>query len=130
MQPRSAALLLLLLSVTAGCLGFDQRSDIPDPDKQLELRNDWNQTVTVGVEVIRNATNATVHRGSYEIEPNTQRAVYSTAKANPEGAEYFRFVLTARNTTVQETIRTSTCYGGPVLEIAADGTVSSHYSVC
>jgi hypothetical protein len=130
MRGRSAVVALLLLSLTAGCLGFDQRSDIPDADKRLELRNDWNQTVTVDVEVIRNATNATVHDESYDIPPNTTRAVYNTAEENPDGAEWFTFVLTARNTSERMRIRTSTCYGDPTLEIASDGTVSAYHGVC
>ena len=130
MGPRTAIALLILLSVTTGCLGFDQRSDIPDPDKQLELRNDWNRTVTVDVAVVRNATNARVHRERYDVAPNTTRAVYSTAEESPDGAEWFTFVLTARNTTERVSIRTSTCYGGPEFGIAADGTVSASYSVC
>jgi hypothetical protein len=130
MRLRSVTVALILLSLTAGCLGFDQRSDVPDADKRLELQNDWNRNVTVDVEVIRNATNATVHEGSYEIPPNSTRSVYNTAEENPDGAEWFTFVLTARNTTEQLRIRTSTCYGDPTLEIGTDGTVSAYHGVC
>lgn len=105
-------------------------SDRPDPDKAVHLRNEWNRSVDMRVRVLRAATGETVHEGSYTLAPGTERTVYDTARADPEGVEPFEVVLTARNTTERVTVETSTCYGDAHGTVRGDGTVYLYYAIC
>lgn len=132
-MPTRAATTFALLAVvllSAGCLFGGQGVDKPDPDQPLRVHNDWDQPVDVTVEVIRTATNETVHTGTYEIEPDEERDVYSTAAADPEGIEEFTFVVTARNETQRVNARTSQCYGSVTLDITDEGDVMAGHSIC
>lgn len=105
-------------------------SNQPDPDKQVTLENEWNETVTMDLRVVRVATNETVHEASYEVAPGEGREVYSTASADPEGVESFRVVVTARDQTGEVTVETSTCYGDTYGVVRADGVLDVFYAVC
>ena len=105
-------------------------SDQPDPDKRVRLENAWNQSVEIRISVVREATNETVHEGTYTLEPEEQREVYNTADADPDGIESFRVTATARNTTESVTIETNACYGGAYVEVLDDGTLYPYYAIC
>jgi len=110
--------------------GHEQAANQPDPDKHVLLANQWNENVTMHVRVIREATNETVHDGTYELAPGSERTVYNTSAADPDGIERFTVVLTARGTTERVDIETSQCYGEAYGEIQSDGTVYLYYSIC
>ena len=105
-------------------------SNEPDPDKRVTLSNEWTETVAMDLRVVRVATNETVHEATYDLAPGEDRAVYSTAEADPEGIESFRVVVTARDRTRAVTIETSTCYGGAYGVVRSDGTLDVFYAVC
>lgn len=154
--PFKLAVLLALLLLTAGCLtagpgesrspsqsptqtdGTESRTPFgthdamkhPDSDKEVHLENLWNQSVTMHVQVIREATNRTVHDESYELEPDTERTVYNVSEANPDGIEEFTVVVTARNTTERVTIETNRCYGDAYAEIQEDGSLYLYHAIC
>jgi len=110
--------------------GHEQAANQPDPNKHVTLTNRWNETVTMRVRVIREATNETVHDGSYDLAPGAERTVYNTSAADPDGIERFTVVLTARGTTERVGIETSQCYGEAYGEVQPDGTVYLYYSIC
>jgi hypothetical protein len=105
-------------------------SNQPDPDKAVQLRNDWNRSVEMRVRVVRDATNETVHDGTYTLAPGEERTAYSLTRADPDGVESFTVVVTARNTTERVRIETSRCYGDAHAEVQADGTLYAFYAIC
>jgi hypothetical protein len=105
-------------------------SSQPDPDKQVTLENEWNETVTLDVRVVRVATGETVHEATYDLGPGVERDVYSTAAANPDGIESFRVEVRARNQTGEATIETSNCYGGVYGVVRGDGSLNVFYPIC
>ena len=105
-------------------------SNQPDPDKRVHLENAWNRSVEIRISVVREATNETVHEGTYTLEPGEEREVYNVADADPDGVESFRVSATARNTTESVTIETNVCYGGAHVEVTEDGTLYPYYSIC
>jgi hypothetical protein len=111
-------------------VGTRGASNQPDPDKRVRLENAWNQSVEIRISVVREATNETVHEGTYTLEPGQQREVYNVADADPDGIESFRVTATARNTTRSVTIETSACYGGAYVEVLEDGTLYPYYAIC
>jgi hypothetical protein len=110
--------------------GHEQAANQPDPDKHVLLANDWNETVTIEVSVVRESTNETVHEGSYDLEPGAERTVYNTSAADPDGIERFTVVVTARGTTERVDIETSQCYGEAYGEVQSDGSLYLYYSIC
>jgi hypothetical protein len=105
-------------------------SNEPDPDKAVRLENAWNRSVEIRLRVVREATNETVHEGTYTLDAGEQRVVYNTAEADPDGIEAFRVIATARNTTESVTIETNACYGGASVEVLEDGTLYPYYAIC
>jgi hypothetical protein len=114
---------------TAEPVGFQALSDDPDP-QTVRLENRWNRTVTAQLRVVRVATNSTVHEETYDLVPGSERTVYNTSAADPDGVESFRLALTARGTTERVTIENDACHGGAHGEIEEGGTVSLYYSIC
>lgn len=136
-----------LLAVLAGCLGGAEGSPAapagstapadpadasahPDPDKSVRLENDWNRSVEVRLSVVREATNETVHEGTYTLDPGTERAVYDVADADPDGVESFRVTATARTATGTVTIETSACSTDAYVEITSSGNLYPFRGVC
>lgn len=107
-----------------------QAANQPDPDIAVDLANEWNRSATVDVRVVREATGETVHSGTYDLAPGTEREVYNTARANPDGIESFSVVVTARNTTRNVTVETNRCYGDVFGEVREDGSLHLFYSIC
>ncbi|SMP27501.1 hypothetical protein [Halobellus salinus] len=105
-------------------------SNQPDPDKTVRLENAWNQPVDIRIRVVREATDETVHEGTYTLDRGEQREVYNVADADPDGIESFRVTATARNTTESVTIETNRCYGGAYVEVLEDGTLYPYYAIC
>jgi hypothetical protein len=105
-------------------------SNQPDPDKAVQLRNDWNRSVDLRVRVVRDATNETVHDATYGLAPGEERTVYSLAEADPDGVESFTVAVTARNATERVRIETSRCYGDAYAEIRAGGDLYVFYAIC
>lgn len=110
--------------------GTEYASEQPDASHQISVSNEWNRSVTVRVTVVREATNETVHEGSYDVGAGGERAVYDTADANPHGIERFTVEATALNATESVTIETSKCYGNVYVEITADGELYPYYAIC
>ena len=110
--------------------GTEGWSEEADPDKEIRLENARNRLVEIRIRVVREATNATVHEGTYTLEPGEQREVYNTADADPDGAESFRVTATVRNTTESVTSETSACHGTVYVEVLEDGTLYPYYAIC
>ena len=110
--------------------GHEYATNQPDPNKHVTLTNRWDETVTMQVRVIREATNETVHDGSYDLAPGAERTVYNTSAADPDGIERFTVVVTARGTTERVDIETSQCYGEAYGEVQSDGSLYLYYSIC
>jgi hypothetical protein len=102
----------------------------PEPDQRVTLGNERNGSVAVTLRVVRVATNETVHETTYDLAPDEERAVYSTAEADPDGIEAFRVVVTARGQTRAVTVETDACYGGAYGVVRPDGTLDVFYAVC
>jgi len=117
-------------ATTTASVNTEGASNEPDPDKPVRLENAWNRSADVRIQVVREATNETVHEGTYTLEPGEEREVYDTADADPEGIERFRVTATARNTTESVTIETNACYGGAHVEVLEDGTLYPYYAIC
>ncbi|QPV63485.1 hypothetical protein I7X12_02290 [Halosimplex litoreum] len=136
---------LLALCAVGGCLsatpfgqsstptaepgGFQGQLDEPSP-QTVSLENRWNRDVTTQLRVLRVATNGTVHEEAHELSPGSERTVYNTSAADPDGVESFRLTLTARNTTERVTIENDACHGGAHGGIEDDGTVFLTYAIC
>ena len=105
-------------------------SNQPDPDKAVRVENAWNRSVDVRIRVVREATNGTVHEGTYAIDPGGERGVYNIAEADPDGIESFRVTATARNSTESVTVETHACHGDVYVEVLEDGTVYPSYPIC
>lgn len=120
------------VTVTATATPWDHRSASkqPDPDKTVTLENRWTERVEMRVRVVREATNETVHEGTYTLSPGAERTVYNVSAADPDGIESFTVVVTARGTTDRVTIRTNACYGDAYAEIQDDGTFYVYYAIC
>lgn len=110
--------------------GHEHAANQPDPDKAVRLVNEYNRSVTARVRVLREATNATVHDGTYDLAPGADRTVYDTAAADPDGVESFTVVVTARNATERVTVETSVCYGDVTAQVRPDGSLYVFYAIC
>ncbi|MFB6118039.1 hypothetical protein [Halosegnis sp.] len=154
MNPGQAARLLLVavLVVGAGCTAVgpageptpepsetpptptpgdhESAMDQPDANKRVQVANEWNQSVTVSVRVVRVATNETVYATRSEVAPGTDRIVYNLTAADPTGVESFQITVTARNTTQSVTIQTNKCYGDAYAQIREDGSLYVYYAIC
>lgn len=113
----------------------DQYGDVPPPNqpqanKEVQLFNDWNRSVSMDVRVVRESTNESVHDETYDLDPGESQTAYDVADADPDGVEAFEVVVTARGTTERVSIETSTCYGDASAEIRDDGTLYVYYAVC
>lgn len=108
----------------------EQAATQQDPEKTVWLHNEWNQSVTTHVRVIRQATGTTVHNESYILASGEKRDVYNTNSSNPDGIEEFTVIFSARDTTERITIETSTCYGDAFGTILEDGTIYLYYAIC
>jgi hypothetical protein len=109
---------------------IQQAANEPDPDKQVSLANHWNRTVTIRLQVIRNATDTTVHDEQYDLAPGVERPVFNTSTVEPNGIETFTIVLSARNDTQRISIETNACYGNAYAEIRDDGSPYLYYAIC
>ena len=105
-------------------------SNQPDPDKAVRLENAWNRSVEVRISVVREATNETVHEGTYTLDPGEEQEVYNVADADPDGIESFRVTATAQNTTESVTVDTHACHGDVRVEVLEDGTLYPYYAIC
>jgi hypothetical protein len=110
--------------------GHESAMEEPAPHKEVRLENEWNRSVEVHVRVVRAATNETVHEGTYELAPGTEREVYDVAAADPDGVEAFTVAVTARGTTERVTVETSACYGNVYGTIREDGGLYVFYAIC
>ncbi|QLH82668.1 hypothetical protein [Halosimplex pelagicum] len=144
-QRRHAVLALVALCAGGGCLsavpfgqsptptaepaGFHGQLDEQDP-QTVSLENRWNRTVTAQLRVVRTTTNDTVHEEAYDLSPGSERTVYNTSAADPDGVESFRITLTARGTTERVTVENNACHGGVDGWIGDDGTVFLSYAIC
>lgn len=102
----------------------------PDLDKEVTLENLGSRSVEMHVRVVRDATNETVHDGTYTLAPGTERTVYNVSEADPDGVESFTVVVTTPDTTERVSIETSECYGDVYGEIQEDGTLYLYYAIC
>lgn len=102
----------------------------PDPDKEVNLENRWNRSAEIRVSVTREATNETVHNGTYNLDPGEDRAVFTTSEADPDGIESFTVTVTAQNMTDHVSIKTSKCYGDAYAEVRTDGSLHLYYEIC
>jgi hypothetical protein len=93
-------------------------------------RDAWNQSVEIRIRFVREATNETVHEGTYTLDPGAEREVYSVADADPDGVESFRVTATARNTTESVTIETNVCSTDAYVEITEAGDLYPFRGVC
>lgn len=110
--------------------GHEQAMNQPDTDKMVILRNDWNRSSAIRVQVTYNPTNETVYDQTHQLASGTEKSVYNISEADPDGIEAFTIVLTARNTTERATIETNRCYGDVYGEIQRDGTLYQYYEIC
>jgi hypothetical protein len=102
----------------------------PDATKEVRLENAWNRTTSVRVRVTRDATNETVHRATYDVEPAERITVYNLSDADPDGIEPFTVAVTAHNATERVTIETNRCYGNVYGEIQDRGQLYLYYEIC
>ena len=126
---RVALVSLTALLITAGCLGAVP-SNTPDPDKAVQLENDWNRSVEVDLRVVREATDETVYEATHTLDPSAEREAYDVSDADPDGIESFRIVASALNATERTTISTNACYGDVYVRVDADGTLAVFHSIC
>lgn len=117
-------------TATGTASGWEYASDQPEPHHSVGLTNAWNRSVEVRVTVVREATNETVHERTYALEPGSDRTVYDTAEANPDGVETFTVTATALNATGSASVETSRCYGNVYAEIERDGGLFVTYAIC
>ncbi|MFC6787377.1 hypothetical protein [Halobaculum halobium] len=110
--------------------GTEYASEQPDASHSITVENEWNQSVRINVTVVREATNETVHEGSYDVAAGGEQAIYDTAEADPDGIERFTVEATALNATESVTIETSKCHGNVYVEITADGELYPYYAIC
>ena len=110
--------------------GTEYASRQPEPSRPVTVRNGWNRSVEVHVSVVRETTNGTVHEATYDLPAGTERTVYDTAEAEPDGIERFTVTVSARNATESVTIETSRCYGDVYAETGSDGELFVTYAVC
>lgn len=102
----------------------------PDPDKEVRIENEWNQTVEITIRIIREQNNETVHHETYELAPDGQETVYNLSEAEPDGIEAFTVVVTAQNETQRVSIETNACYGNTYAVIMDDGSLNLFYAIC
>ncbi|GAA3879523.1 MULTISPECIES: hypothetical protein [Haloarcula] len=128
-QVQNVTCVLVLSLLVAGCVGVPA-SNPPSPDHSLYLENNWNESATFEITVVRQASNETVHDRSYVLDAGEEREVYNTNSSSPDGIETFEVRWMARNETGQVNITTSTCYGSAHVIIEEDGSPGTIYSIC
>lgn len=101
-----------------------------DPWHAVSATNEWNQSITVTVRVVRVVTSETVQEVTLDLAPGESQYVYDTASADPDGIESFRVIVTTRNRTAEATIETSTCYGDVTALVRTDGSLRVQHGIC
>lgn len=119
----------VVIALVTGCLGMSP-SNQPSLDHSLYLENQWNESTTVEIIVVRNATSEIVHNRSYVLDPGEEREVYNTNRTASNGIETFEFQWIAQNQTGQVDITTNSCYGDVYVTVQDDGTAGSSYTIC
>lgn len=95
---------------------------VADENKEVELLNEWNQSVELHLRIVRLATNETVHDQRYTLQPESRRTGYTIRRSDTDGIESFEVIVTARNTTARDTFSNDACYGDIRIPINPDGT--------
>lgn len=109
--------------------GHEAALNEPDPDHDVRLRNDHDETHTVRVTVTRRS-GETVYEARHEVEPGAERTVYSLAEADPAGIETFTVAVTFGETTDSVDLETNVCYGDAYAEITTEGSLYLYYEIC
>lgn len=109
---------------------LDEALEQPEPDQPIRLLNDWNESVAVSVEVIRNATAEVVHNDSYEVPPNSDEIVYNLREADPEGIETFTITASYDNMTARTEVETNECYAGALIGVNRIGKLGGSRTLC
>lgn len=112
---------------TPGSAGTDTGA-VADENKEIALLNEWNQSVELQIRIIRLATGETVHDQSYTLQPESRRTAYTIRRADTDGIESFEVIVTARNTTADDTFSNDACYGDIRVPINSDGTFNGPLS--
>ena len=111
--------------------GILEATNTPNPDKSIDVRNDFNQTVEVRIEVLRNSTGEIVHNETYNVESGEELdEVYNLNESNPDGIEEYEVISTYNETEESLSVFTNNCYGNVYVEITDSGMLYSYYAIC
>jgi hypothetical protein len=109
---------------------FDGGETQPNPDHDVILRNEYDETREFTVEVIRTRTETVVHERSVSLEPRTERTTYNLRHADPDGVEWFEITGSVGDVTKTTEIRTDSCYRNAYVTLDADGELGVYHSIC
>ena len=111
--------------------GIQEATNTPDPDKSIDVRNRFDETVNIRVKVRRNSTDEIVYNESYVIEPSEELdSVYNLNKSSPDGIEEYEVIAFYNNTREVVSIHTNGCYGDVFVEVTDSGMLYPYYAIC
>jgi len=117
-------------------------SDSPEPDHSIYVGSETEESRTVRVRIVREATGKTVFETTTEASAG-EYTLYNLRQADPDGIEAFRVCAelvesepagtqTATPSPRRDcaTIRTSECYGNAHITVEDDDSVQIIYAIC
>jgi len=112
-----------------GTTPMTHASSQPDPDLDVLLHNEHDESHEIGVDVARESGEM-VYDGTHAIDPGAERTVYNLREASPDGVETFEITATMGEATESMQVETSACYGDAIVSVTDDGELYPYYSIC
>lgn len=114
----------------SGLSGNAKAAQTPDPDHQIQVKNEKPESVNATVTVRRVETGETVHNQTYTIRPDAVVTAYNTRQATPDGIEQFTVSVTSDGSTNSFTLETDQCMHDLEAQVTESAGIDWFYAVC
>ncbi|WP_240625460.1 hypothetical protein [Halonotius pteroides] len=114
----------------SGLSGNAKAAQTPDPDHQIQVKNEKPDPVNTTVTVRRVETGETVHNQTYTIQPDATVTAYNTRQASPDSIEKFNVSVTSDGSTDSFTLKTDQCMNDLEAQVTESAGIDWLYAVC
>ena len=123
---RTISLATGLFGGIAGCQGSRDRADT---DHDVRLVNGHDEPHAVHLEITHQGE--TIHEQRVDAPPGMDAVVYNFRRSPIDGVAKYAVAAEIEDAQRERVeIRTTACYGGTVVSVEEDGTLSVFFSIC
>lgn len=109
----------------------DPSKTTANADKDVNLRNSYEEQVEINLEILRDSTGQVVYTDTLVLNSGEKReGVYNFQKADPNGIESFNITSEYQDQERSVEIETDDCFGDTTIEVTSDGSLFPFYSTC